>query len=34
MIDRMMCSMWCPCPADAQANIVVESEDELLLFTR
>lgn len=34
MVDRMMCSMWCPCPADAESVWTAVDEAELAKFTR
>lgn len=34
MVDRLMCSFWCPCPADAESAWTKVPEDQLSKFTR
>jgi hypothetical protein len=34
MVDRLMCSYWCPCPAEAESVWTKVPEDELTKFTR
>jgi hypothetical protein len=34
MVDRLMCSLWCPCAADAESVWTKVPEDKLSKFTR
>lgn len=34
MVDRLMCSPWCPCPSSAESVWTAVPEEKLTDFTR